>query len=264
MKEITGKLFGALFVLLFILTSCGDDPTSVTEDPPKIPKLQNVQTDLTYFQENPPQNENSNYSQAYSIGIGIGSLASISQFYMSPFSLAEQEEPDFVDGRWEWNYDYTFEGQSVSITLIAEEVDNFIEWEMLWSGDDGQGNSFEDYRLVEGRTAVDGTSGSWTFNALNPDTNEEEPALRTEWIISGENNLQSETSYFDEEGTITAWTYNQVENEFTVEFSDPNEENNVIVFWDTDAETGYYQYGNQDKLCWDSNFQDLNCSDVGY
>lgn len=259
-------LFSVVLLFSFALISCGDDPTSANEDPPVLPTFENIEPDLSYFESNQPQQSNSNYSEAYYYGVGLGSIAFTSQAYVSFFSLADSENADFKNGKWVWEYSYSYEGESVSIKLTAEPDGDFINWEMLWSFDDGQGNSITDYAIVTGRIASDGNSGSWTFNALNPDTNEEEPVLISEWSTSGENNLEIETDYYDSGSVVTTYTYTQNDNEFTVFLSDTDEENDLTVFWDDEAMTGYLQIGSDssNRSCWDSNFEDVACASVGY
>lgn len=258
------KIFAIAVMLSLTAASCGDDPVSVNEDPPELPEFENVAADLSYFENNTPQNNDSNYAEAYYLGLGIGSLSMITQSYTGFFGMADSETASFEDGKWIWNYDYSYEDITVSITLIAEESANTINWEMLWSADDGQGNAFDNYRVVEGSIAKDGKSGSWTFNDLNTDTNEEEPVFVTEWSSMGENTFQSQTTYLEDNGTETVWSYEQDGNHYTVQFSDPDETNDITVFWDTETGTGYYQTGTDPKLCWDSSYQDVSCSSVGY
>lgn len=260
------KLFSVILFFSVTLLSCGDDPVSSNEEPPVLPTFENIEPDLSYFESNPPEESNTNYSDAYYYGLSLGSVAFTSQVYLSFFSLAESEEVDFKNGKWIWEYTYSYEGESVSIKLTAEKNGDFIDWEMLWSFDDGQGTSITDYSVVTGSTASDGTSGSWTFNTLNPDTNQEEPVLVSEWTSSGEGNLEIQTDYYDAGSVVTTYTFTQDGNEFTVFFSDTDEENDITVFWDEEALTGYYQLGSDSssRACWDSSYQDVTCSSVGY
>ena len=260
------KLFSLILLFSFTVISCGDDPASSNSEPPVLPEFENLEPDLSYFESNPPENSNSNYSEAYYYGLSLGSIAFTSQIYLGFFSLAESEQADFNSGEWVWSYDYSYEGESVSIRLTAEENGNFIDWKMYWSYDDGQGNAVTDYLMVEGSIASDGSAGSWTFNTLNPDTNEEEPVLTSEWTSSGEGNLELETDYYDSGSIVTTYTYTQEDNQFTVFYSDTNEENDVTVFWDDKALTGYYQLGSDSstRSCWDNSYQDVTCSSIGY
>jgi len=249
-----------------VTISCGDDPVSTNEDPPELPEFQNVEADISYFQNNPPQNSNTNYSEAYGYGVSLGSLTFVTQGYLGFFSQANSDEVEFKNGQWIWEYSYSFEGQSVSIKLIAEESGDFVDWQMLWSFDDGQGNSYTDYRLVEGSIAKDGTSGSWTFNSLNPDSGEEEPVFVSTWSTSGDDNLEIQSEFYDGGSLISTFNYSKNDNEFMVSVSEVEAQNDIIVFWDDSAMTGYLQTESDSstRKCWDSNYEDVTCSSVGY
>ncbi|MEQ8525710.1 hypothetical protein [Gracilimonas sp.] len=259
------KLLSALLLFSFTIISCGEDPVSSNEDPPVLPEFENVEPDLSYFTDNPPQNSNSNYSQAYGYGVAIGGITSFAQIYTSSFTTATSEDASFEDGQWVWEYTYSYQGESASVSLIAEESDGFINWEMTWTID-SQEFSLENYTILEGRVATDGSSGNWTFNNLNSETNTEEPFLVTEWSVSGENNFESETDYYQDGSVVTSYTFTQNSNEFTVTYSDVDSESDITVFWDNEAGTGYYQSGSDsaNRLCWDDTYQDVTCSSVGY
>ncbi|MDR9418456.1 hypothetical protein [Gracilimonas sp.] len=182
----TAKLLSLLIVLSLLLNACGgDDPASTDDgDPPQFPEFENIEADLSYFENNSQslnQENTANFSEAYFYATGLSAVTASGLFYTSFFSSANQSEAEFNDGEWRWEYSYSYEGESVSIVLTSREVGDNILWEMTWSFDDGQGNSFEDYTMIEGSTAKDGSSGSWTFNSLNPDSNQEEPFMETNW-----------------------------------------------------------------------------------
>jgi len=260
------KQIALVILLSFVAVSCSDDAVSSNDDAPELPEFQNAEPDLSYFQNNPPQNNDSNYSDAYYYGIGLGSFGFITQSYLAFFSQATTNDADFRNGKWVWEYSYSFEGQSVSIELISEEIGDFVEWDMLWSADDGQGNSYTDYRVVEGRIKKDGSSGTWVFNNLNPDSGDEVLELETNWSSTGDNNLQTQVDFY-ENGIITSsYNYSQDENEFLVSLSETDSQDDITVFWDDIALTGYYQEGSSTstRFCWDSSYQDVSCSAVGY
>jgi hypothetical protein len=260
------KFFSGILILSLISISCSEDPASSNEDPPELPEFQMAEPDISYFESNPPQNNNSNYAEAYYYGVGLGSFATITQSYLGYFSQANSNEVDFKDGKWSWEYSYSFQGQSVSVELIAEDNGDFVDWEMLWSFDDGEGNSYTDYQVITGSIAKDGSAGNWTFNALDPDSGDEEPALVTEWSSSGEDNLETQVDFYTDGALFSTYSYSQNDNEFMVSLSQESEQDDFIVFWDGDAMTGYLQTESDptSRRCWDSNYEDVLCATVGY
>lgn len=202
MKIYTIRLFSAILLMsLFFWTSCGsDDPVSGMEgNPPALPQFQEIEPDLSYFMNNNPKIQaTDNFYEGKSYALGLAMFGQFSQIYGSFFSSASANGAKFNDGVWTWTYSYEFEGQSVSIELTARELVDSIQWEMNWSFNDGQGNSFENYTMVEGNTAKDGSSGNWTFNSLNPDTNTEEPFMVSEWVRSGDDQYELITTIYDD------------------------------------------------------------------
>lgn len=266
----TIKLSSLLIVFALFLTACGDDPaSSVDEDPPEFPEFENINADVSYFENNSQaagQESNGNFTEAYSYAVGLSAISSFGTFYSSFFNSASQSEAEFVDGEWRWEYSYSYEGESVSIVLTSRDAGDNIVWEMTWSYDDGQGNSFEDYTMIQGSVSKDGSSGTWTFNSLNPDTNEEETFMVTTWERSGEDNFESTTEFYGDGSGIETYTFTQDGDVFDIVFSGSDSNNDVYVHWNTTAQTGYYQVGTDtgNRYCWNDAFTNIECTDVGY
>lgn len=266
----TIKLSSLLVVFALIFTACGDDPASSNnEDPPAFPEFESIENDLSYFEQNSQaanQENTTNFTEAYYYATSLSSVTASGMIYTSFFNSANQGEAEFNNGEWRWEYNYSAEGESISILLISREVGDNIEWEMIWSYDDGQGNSFEDYTMIEGMIAKDGTSGSWTFNDLDPDSNQEVPFMETTWERTGPDNYESTTEFYGYEGGIETYTYTQNGDVFDVVYSSSDSQNNVYVHWNTSAQTGYYQQGTDtaNRYCWNETFTDIECATVGY
>jgi|AntRauTorckE6833_2_1112554.scaffolds.fasta_scaffold00035_2 hypothetical protein len=271
MKYIhTFKFCSLLVVFALFISACGDDPASSNDgDPPEFPEFENIEADVSYFQENSQsanQENTGNFTDAFYYATGFSSVTASGAFYTSFFGSASQEQAEFSDGEWRWEYSYSLEGESVSIVLTSRDLGDNIVWEMNWSFDDGQGNAIEDYTMIEGSAAKDGSSGSWTFNSLDPESNTETPFMETTWERSGDDNYESTTEIFGNSGGVETYTFSQAGNIFDVTYSTSNSEDNIFVHWNTTAETGYYQTGNNDsnRYCWNADFTDINCSNVGY
>jgi hypothetical protein len=264
MKNNTFKLFSAILLMsLFVWTSCGsDDPVSgIDEDPPTLPQFEEIEPDLSYFMENNPKIQTTdNFYEGKSYALGLAMFGQFSQIYSSFFSSASTEGAEFDNGVWTWTYSYAYEGQSVSIVLRAQELVDAVSWQMDWSFDDGQGNSFENYTMVEGTTAKDGSSGNWTFNSLNPDTNTEEPFMESEWVRNGDDQYELTTSFLDN-GALGEEFYTFTQNGTSFDITYVYGSESILVHWDSSTETGYYQIGDDlnNRYCWDSQFQDVSC-----
>lgn len=271
MKKIS---YALLMAILFVgFTGCGDDSSTgpdVEENPPQIPDLTEVaQPDISYFQENNPQgqkekgsqildNHYSNYTTARFKAIFGTFFASFGQFYAGALNPAYDESPDFNNGQWEWSYNYSAEGQSVSMQFTAEDLGSSVQWTMSIAGDDGQGNSY-DYKIMEGTTSDDGSQGSWTFNSFGEEGTSEEPVATTEWDVTSDTERTINTEIYNDDGSVdVTFDYEQNGAEHTMVFTDGGSSDTDTVFWNTDTKTGYV-IEDGEKMCWDDTFQNIAC-----
>lgn len=262
------KITTVCLLLIMGIAGCGDDSTG--PDPgeaPSLPTIQNqeAQPDVSFFQENQPKvtdkevtAETSNYYAAQRSATSAASFFAMNSFYGSFLSPASGEEPTFENGQWIWSYNYTYEGVTAEFRLTAEEVPDGYNWAMFISYDDGQGNSIDDYKVMEGTTSADGKEGDWTFNSINEETNQETAYYKTSWVITSD--TQKEMSFqFYESGSVAAqgdYSEDQPEYTLTLNYTDQAD---MIIFWNTETNSGYISQGGE-KQCWDENFQDVSCS----
>jgi hypothetical protein len=146
--------------------------------------------------------------------------------------------------------------------ITAEEVAAGWKWAMFWSYDDGQGNSFEDYKVIEGTTSQDGSEGNWSFNTLDSDTNQEVLAYEYDWTITSDTEKSMVAKIYDSGSLSMTANYdeNSPEYKLVFSFSGTNaDQEDITIFWNTDNKTGYIQQGTT-KKCWDSNFASVPCS----
>ncbi|MFA5667648.1 MAG: hypothetical protein WC967_00260 [Balneolaceae bacterium] len=260
------KLLSALLVISMLSISCGKDPVSSNGEPPKLPDLVQVQPDLSYFNDNNPKvASTNNFNQGKYTALSLSIFTGLVNVYSGFFSGLERDDAKFKDGRWVWEWSYGYGGESVSMKYTAEEKSNSTAWTMFWSYDYGQGDKVTDYKVMVGEVANDGKSGSWTFNSLDEDSNNEVPALKTNWTKESDTKVELVTSFYDTDtgGLDEAYTYTQNGNIFSIKFiSQHDSRDDIFVYWDTDAGTGYYQQGDNvsTRQCWDASFNDVTCS----
>lgn len=261
-----------LFFIFFLfagVTACNNSGPDV-EDPPPTPDLEKAQPDVSYFQNNNPQKENTNevtntnnYTQAQSIVLWNSVMFSFAQSYGSLFSEVNHEEADYDDGVWEWSYNYNYGGISADYRTIAKELSDGVRWEMYWSFDDGQGDGFENYKIFEGTVSNDESSGDWTFNAMDPELDQEVPFITSTWTVTNETEKEITLEMFgdsiDDEAAEETATIHFEQNgvDFTMDlaFADGDD---YLVTWNTDTNIGSITYDGE-ELCWDEEFQDVPC-----
>lgn len=262
----------AFIVLIVGVVACGDN-SSTGPDPSEAPSFPEVQSDeaqpdFSFFETNQPKiadlatkvaGDTANYYQARNwVLFQSGLTFAFASGYSGLLTENSREDAEYRDGKWVWEYSEQYENESFSITVTAEETSGGHNWELLMSYDDGE-TSVEDYLVMEGTVSQDGSEGSWTFNLLNPDSNNEQIAYKYEWTITSDTEKSMTASWYDDSGnaTLTA-SYDANVPEHTMRYTYPNDPT-VTVYWNTSTKTGYYEQGS-DKRCWDENFKDITCS----
>lgn len=257
-----------VFILMIGMIGCGDDSGTGPDagETPGFPELEeNNQPDVSFFENNTPAKAiidglqaTDNFYTARGQVLGAAFYFAFGQVYGSFFSGADQQNAEFNNGQWEWNYSSTYEGVTVEYRITAEDLGSEMHWEMFWSYDDGQ-QSLVNYKLVEGTVAKDGSQGTWTFNSLNPDTNQEEPAIESSWSVTSETVRDITTKVYDSDGLQVTVDYEEDAPEYRMTFTYTDGSDNVEVYWNTDTSEGYVIQGTT-QYCWDSSFQDVACS----
>lgn len=262
MKRIS---YGLLIAILFVgMVGCGDDSTG--PDPGEAPSLPEVQSeaaqpDLSFFENNQPKvmakEATDNYYQARDWATMQSSTFAFADTYSGFLMSGSNEEAVYEDGVWVWEYSYQTSEGSFSMKLTSEDVPEGYKWAMYWSFDDGE-TSVEDYKIMEGTVAEDGSEGNWTFNTLNTDTNQEQVAYTSDWTVTSETESEMTVKWYDS-GTVSfTANYKKDEPNHTMTYTYPNEPD-ITLYWNTETNEGFFEQGGE-KSCWDENFQDVTCS----
>lgn len=265
-KRTFTKVF--LLILVIGLASCGKDNSTgpePTEEAPSLPKLEKAEPDITFFEDSSTKfstSENqsiANFYLAKSMVTSMKAFFRIGNMYGAFLNPANNSEATYNNGVWEWNYNISQNGNTVDIRTTAEKMsDGSIKWAMYWSVDT-ESITLDNYKLLEGTVTEDGKEGGWSFNSLNPETNEEVVAMTADWEITSDVEKDLTIKVYDA-GTLSATiTYQRNGAEYTMTIDNSSQTNNVVISWNTDTKTGSIVYEGTEK-CWDSEFQDISCS----
>lgn len=211
--------------------------------------------------------ENESYSHFFNAAIRAMVMKGIVSTNLAiPKALlkaAENIEPELTDdGEWTWSYSKDANGNNFEIELIATTSSNDqVTWQMYVTN---SALNIENILLFEGKVSDDGSSGSWTYYALFGDetgnevssitwtiNNEDQVELRLE-VLSGRNgNLGDYLEYSYDSPVKRATYYNADEDQVTE------------IEWNSETYEGYIiapNYNNGEQSCWNSNFQNVECS----
>src|SRR5699024_30422 len=170
------------------MTGCGDD-SSTGPDPkgeaPTIPDLATYsQPDISFFQNNMPEkakNSSGNYRAAYQTVTVSSSISMIGTIFLGYINPAYDEAGQLNGGKWEWSYGGSAQGASFNVTTTAAPQGNRYKWTTIISGDDGQGNSYKNLKIMEGITTKNGKEGQWSFYVHGDDNQTIEGSFNSEW-----------------------------------------------------------------------------------
>lgn len=247
------------------LIGCSDNSTSPESDPeaPSIPSVESEERtpEIDLFEENEPGDESmSAYNSARQTALGIQfSMMVLSNFDSYLTAAPAEDDASFDDGVWVWTYSQEYEEQSVDIRLTAEAVSEGIEWNMYWTFDDGNGNSYEDAHILGGIVSEDGSQGEFEFYSPNNQTGEVTPVLTYSWEIVSDTEKNITLTGLDESGSETGrieYEYNAPEHTMVLTESDAEP---VTVFWNEDTKEGYIEQ-NGDRNCWDESLENTPCN----
>lgn len=264
MKRLSYILVTA--VMAFALIGCGSDSGGGGGNAPSIPDFDKSQPDFSYFQGTAKTSTSApaspNFSDAQSTVLGFSSITYIGQIY-SPFvQNAQSSNAQQNNGVWVWEYNYSYQGSTASIRLEAEDATNGTFWDMFYTFS-SQGLSFNDYNMVSGFVNTDGTSGDWTFNTIFDDGGTEKPLIESIWEAPSNDQLTIDITIFDSQGQAEeVINYTQNGSQHTLVISSL-----TTVFWDTDAQEGYYDPPQGQRVCWTGNASsstDVACSTLGF
>ena len=253
-------------LIIFGLVACSDNATDTdTPEPPEIPELQQYQPETGYF-------DSSTQKMSVQAGTGYNAAAQIVQGTVEPmfstagvylpfFSQAQNSEPIYNDGVWEWTYTYNQFGQTAEIRLTAEtnESTGSVNWSLYLSTSSSDGMNFDDYQFMTGSTALDGSGGSWNIYPYEPG-GADDPVITFDWTRQDEDNYTASYA-INTSGTSTTFniTYTEEGPEHTLEVVSADGEHDLVIYWNTDTGTGYIDQAGSDRICWNSNYENVPC-----
>ncbi len=267
MRESTKSLVYVLLGLFVISCSSSSDSDETNNNPPSLPTAINkdAQPDLSFFIDNQPKVQSttiadtSNYYYARNSVLGFSSFYTFGSVYSGFLQAANQQDATFTEGEWQWSYMYSYGNETAEILLTSREVADRWEWVLYLTYDDGQGNSYENYKVMEGTVSEDGLQGTWTFNSLNPETNQEVKAFDNSWMVTSDDEKVFSVKAYAEDGSVdfsADYIQNSSDYDLTYMFSDSND---WQVLWNTDSNIGSVDDGTEIR-CWDENFVNAPCS----
>ncbi len=280
------RIFATIMIasLLFLtLWSCDDDsPTGPDlSEAPDAPSLENVQMDFSIFEDADSygfkknhEEFNENFIERFSAIKKTADFTVYEQaaFYayfaeswfqaMKAFPLAffqEQMwgEPEVDGDTWIWEWRFAYEGESLTIRVTAETVNNERHWELRYTLE-GTDDDVENELFISSRIRLDGTGGKWQMYDLFDEGSK--PVFVVEYELDGDLTTTVDM-HFDEQDE-GRFLYQSDGTNSSLKMWDIISDGISTIEWNNDTGTGSFQspgYRDGQKVCWDENYQDTEC-----
>lgn len=271
MLQQVQKITAIFLVGVFVLTSCKDDPSSISNDePPQIPTAESMEMDFSTFdnslgaKESVNNQNGENFAQAAFRALIAKAIVNVNlaipKVLLEAASNSEAELNE--NEEWEWSYSRSAANQTYEVRLIASRNSGGdVNWEFFVTNPD---LNIENKLFFNGTSNSEGTQGVWTYyNLLN--SAEDEAVSQISWTVDEEDNVELRLEVLsnrnDQEGSYIEYTFDgTIKNAI---FYDASTDETTELQWNVETNAGYIiapDYNNGEKACWDENFDDVSCT----
>ena len=265
-KTVPIKNFVILILILvssLFVASCSDDPASGLnpEEVPTPPRFEDVRMDLSAFNNTPDQAiaEVGNHHMAATFANAIQmQMDAFASFPMLFFNEESWGEAEMVNGVYTWEYSFSVEGESMVLTVTAEEqAGGGMDWQLRYSLHTAE-ESIDDALFIRAVVSADGQEGYWEIydietgaeNGLRMDYRKNDGAA--EYIsIKLASNSEEDQIVYEVNGSQAELVLTNSSGTVTTEIS-----------WDIHTGVGYIisnGYNDGQKSCWDESYQNTAC-----
>lgn len=260
-----------VFILLtaFVVTSCSDDPASLSSDePPQLPPAESMEMDFSTFESNQKvQGEaalaGENFTQAVVRAIVMKAVVDLNlAIPRALLTAASESEAEFnEEGEWVWSYTRNTGQETYEVRLVASQGgSNEVNWQFYVTNSE---LSIDNRLFFDGTTNADGTQGTWTYYSLLDETNE--AVSEIQWEVAEDENvslrLDVTSDRFDNEGDYIEYNFDGTVK--SAVYYNAGEDQTTELQWNIETRAGYLiapGFNNGEQACWDANFDDASCS----
>lgn len=260
-----------IFCVLFLVISCKDDPSSVSDEPPEIPSASTMQVDFSEFESQQKSSQaqtqsNNNFSQAVGTAVIMKTVVEINlAIPRALLTAAKNADAELNENdRWEWNFSKSSGDTTYAVRLVAErESEETVNWDFYITNSEA---GLEDQLFFSGTTNTDGTEGTWAYYNLQ-NTDSQDQVSQIEWLVNGDENvdlrLEVTSDRHGHQGDYLEYTFDGTLKTAVYYDNSDGEETRLQI--NVNSHVGFIispNYNNGEKACWDSNFQDVSCSEI--
>jgi len=259
------RRIGAFALVALFLSACKDSAEPDAGTPPDLPLLASMQVDLSFFSQ-PGANPRVASSMvglnwtAAALRVGAANLA-VSLVLAVPvatWAAAGSQTPTVESGKWHWRFSAQQGGMTYGSHVTGYLDGSESVWEMRITN---SALGLDEFLWYDGRAALAGTSGHWSFH--NPAGGSAEVG-RIDWTHASDTDWRlvftNTNGASPDHGDIL--TYESSGTARSVTFVDVSTGQTTEVSWDSVAKAGWLiapGFNGGAKACWDGALNDTSC-----
>jgi len=172
------------------------------------------------------------------------------------FQQDQWGEPEVDGDTWIWEWSFAAEGESLTMTITAEDVGNERHWELRYTTE-GSEEDLTNALLIASQVRLDGSGGAWQIHDF---FETEEPVFQVEYELDGDITTMVDMRFDDDEDG--RFQYERDGDISSLQVHDVYSSGLTFLEWNNETGTGKIEspnYRDGEIVCWDENFQDTGC-----
>lgn len=263
------QILSAVFGMLFLISSCSHNPSTINKKAPTLPPANSLEMDFSTFdhQQNMDEQTSGNFVQAAATVFDMNTVAELNMMIPKKLLAAANNADAQLNEnhQWEWNYIYSAGEDSYSVQLMASHKDgNRVSWNFyVTSSELGLNNQL----LISGTSDTNGNEGTWSYHRFE-NANSQEKISEINWKVmneEGQTELRLEviSDRNDKEGDYIEYTAEK--NLKTAVYYDNSADETTELQINAENKIGYYispNYNEGKQSCWNHQLQDIACGEL--
>ena len=256
------------------MVSCSDSTPNAAEQSgvPDLPPAKSMGMDLSIFASGQPDSSaagnHNNYEAAASSISTIQSVMSrnvnLIQNLFEQADTAEAEELSSTKWQWKYTNDEQEGGLIYEVRLVAEQQSaDEIKWDLFLSSSVLQQN--EEKHYLSGTTNSAVTEGVWTYYSFGRAGQPSQEMAKLDWQRDDQQNISMQLRRLAGNNFEDSQMKYSTEGPIRTIILAPEKAGKTTIEFNTETNFGYIiapDYNNGDKACWNSNFKDVDCSEI--
>ena len=261
----------SILSVLFLIVSCKDDPSSVTEEPPTVPPATSMEISFSALESNKEMNRAKqksaeNFTRAALTALVMKGIVELNLVIPRTLLAAANNTEAALNQNeeWEWSFSKTARDTTYEVRLLASRTEqDSVDWSFYITNPN---LDLDEQLFFDGTTNTEGTSGVWGYYSLQ-NTSSQEQVSRLNWTVNASDDIELRleviSDRYDNQGDYIDYMYK--DSLKTAVYYDRSDDQQTEIQFNVNTRAGYIiapNYNNGEKACWDENLQNIPCSEL--